>query len=448
MNGGGQPQAARQIQKQLEGIVQANVPGGPPVRGLEARQSVAHSMVSAFSKLPFLARLTDLQRVRLRPEYGSWPDFDTPVPDALKTVPGIRRDPRAEQEAFENGQLRDFKIRFKAEVKWTRGVVVGSVGGGLQTLMDAICDARILRAHRETARLRAAAGRGPVEGRSLSGPELTREIRRLASSIGLSAIGIAEYDPRYQYSGDRNVPCGDRMLVAVLEQNAEQSQVVSSKAHMAQHVANAAAVERLNRLAVLLQAHGYQARVYADESGGMLLHYAVAAGLGQLGMNGQLLTPHAGARVRMFMLNTDAPLDCDEPRDFGITGICEQCGICARRCPSGAIKRRPVEYRGITKWKIATERCLPMVALAHGCAICMKVCPVQKYGLRRVLEEYAMSGEILGKGTDELEAYWWPLKGRAYPAGERPVVDDDVIFPPVLEDMRRELAGDLVAGVR
>ncbi len=40
-----------------------------------------------------------------------------------------------------------------------------------------------------------------------------------------------------------------------------------------------------------------------------------------------------------------------------------------------------------------------------GCAICMKVCPVQRYGMKQVLEHYVDTGEVLGKGTDNLEGY-------------------------------------------
>ena len=46
-----------------------------------------------------------------------------------------------------------------------------------------------------------------------------------------------------------------------------------------------------------------------------------------------------------------------------------------------------------------------------GCGICMKVCPIQKYGMRPVMEHYVETGEILGKGTDNLEGYTLPDKG-------------------------------------
>ena len=75
-------------------------------------------------------------------------------------------------------------------------------------------------------------------------------------------------------------------------------------------------------------------------------------------------------------------------------------------------------------------RCAPVVAQTHGCAVCMKVCPIQRYGLGAVLEEYNASGKILGKDTDELEGY--NFHGTYYPAGERPRLADEFLAPPGL----------------
>ena len=149
-------------------------------------------------------------------------------------------------------------------------------------------------------------------------------------------------------------------------------------------------------------------------------HYAVQAGLGQLGYNGQLLTPQAGSRCRITLITTDAPLEPDGPRDFGVPAICNRCRACVRRCPAGAIPNRPAMHRGVEKVKLNLSRCFPVVAQVYGCSVCMKVCPVQRYGLTRVLDHYEQSGEILGAGTDELEGYDWPLDGLHYGPGERP----------------------------
>jgi hypothetical protein len=83
----------------------------------------------------------------------------------------------------------------------------------------------------------------------------------------------------------------------------------------------------------------------------------------------------------------------------------------------------------VTKAKIKIDRCLPTVVQASGCAVCMKVCPVQRYGIDKVRTHLLATGEILGKGTHELEGYTWPIDGRYYGPGEKPRVTDDLIRP-------------------
>ena len=87
-------------------------------------------------------------------------------------------------------------------------------------------------------------------------------------------------------------------------------------------------------------------------------------------------------------------------------------------------------HRGVEKAKLNLSRCFPVVAQVYGCSVCMKVCPVQRYGLTRVLDHYEASGEILGAGTDELEGYDWPLDGLHYGPGERPALAPDFFDVP------------------
>ncbi len=64
---------------------------------------------------------------------------------------------------------------------------------------------------------------------------------------------------------------------------------------------------------------------------------AVAAGLGQIGWNGLVLTPDFGARVRFNSIITDAPLKVD-PLFTGELCRPERCGLaCVKACPADAL---------------------------------------------------------------------------------------------------------------
>lgn len=352
-----------------------------------------------------------------------WGPPAEPPPAELSTVPGIVRDDLAEDAAFAAQPLHDWfrthaeAVRWMAPHYWRSFLPISR---------------RLLRArraiHHTERNNRDDARPNPVDPHRLN-----EEFRAEARRLGLSAVGVAPYDPRFtfaEYAG-RNV--GDRMVVCVLEQPWEITQrLPCAEAEATALATYASLLERMTELTAWLQQRGFQARAEDYEGEALYIHYGVQAGLGQLGLNGQLLTPQAGSRCRLAGITTDAPLEFDRPRDFGVEGVCNACQVCVRRCPVGAIPAVRREYRGVTKAKLNTKRCFPIVTQVAGCAICMKVCPVQKYGLDAVLAEYKTTGRILGKDTDELEGYDWPVDGRHYAPGERPRIPPELVAPPEL----------------
>lgn len=74
---------------------------------------------------------------------------------------------------------------------------------------------------------------------------------------------------------------------------------------------------------------------------------AVAAGLGEMGSSGALLTPDNGPRQRLICIVTDAVLDVGQP--LAATGVCKKCTICAEACTMSAIsgKREKLDVGGI-----------------------------------------------------------------------------------------------------
>ena len=96
--------------------------------------------------------------------------------------------------------------------------------------------------------------------------------------------------------------------------------------------------------------------------------------------------------------------------------------MCVNRCPGRALMRDKIWWRGLEKNKLYFKRCRPVMARYLGCGICMKVCPIQKYGLQATMEHYAETGQVLGKGTHDLEGY--ELEGKGYfGPGELPVFE-------------------------
>jgi ferredoxin len=105
------------------------------------------------------------------------------------------------------------------------------------------------------------------------------------------------------------------------------------------------------------------------------------------------------------------------------------CQVCVNRCPGRALMRDKIWWRGIEKNKLYFGRCRPVMARHLGCGVCMKVCPTQKYGMKAVMEHYAATGQVLGKGTHGLEGY--TLEGKGYfGPGELPVFNQGFFDMP------------------
>ena len=67
-------------------------------------------------------------------------------------------------------------------------------------------------------------------------------------------------------------------------------------------------------------------------------HAAVAAGLGEVGFSGLLLTPQFGARQRLVSIITDAPLEPSPMYDGPDLCRPDRCGLaCVERCPTTAM---------------------------------------------------------------------------------------------------------------
>ncbi|HRU05216.1 MAG TPA: hypothetical protein P5137_05510 [Candidatus Brocadiia bacterium] len=76
---------------------------------------------------------------------------------------------------------------------------------------------------------------------------------------------------------------------------------------------------------------------------------AAAAGLGEVGLLGDFITPDFGPLQKLSLILTDAPMAFDKPRRFG---FCQGCQACVAACPLAAADagRQNVVQRGGQTW--------------------------------------------------------------------------------------------------
>ena len=263
--------------------------------------------------------------------------------------------------------------------------------------------------------------------------DLTFQIKEKALSLGYDEVGFAKFDRRYTYQSRKSqvrTDLGNAICLAI-EQDYETTQEIPSiEAEKAQGDAYIKQAKLSLGLSEYLLSKGYGAQISGPAwHFGPLIPMFVQAGMGQLGVNGQLLSPYFGSRARLQIIITDAPLKVDKPVDYGMYKFCETCQICFMRCPGKAIQAQRVWFRGVEKNKLIAKRCRPVMARFSGCGICMKVCPIQKYGMKDVMEHYVETGDVLGKGSDDLESYSLGDKGY-FPTGKLPSFNKEFFDMP------------------
>jgi epoxyqueuosine reductase len=143
----------------------------------------------------------------------------------------------------------------------------------------------------------------------------------------------------------------------------------------------------LTEVAKLLTAHGWRARVLADDNALVDRAAAHRAGIGWWGKNANLLLPKLGSWYVLGSVVTDAPLVPSEER---APDLCGSCTRCMDGCPTGAISAPGVvDARRCLAWLLQAEGAFPhehREALGdriYGCDECQEVCPPNRRAPRR-----------------------------------------------------------------
>jgi epoxyqueuosine reductase QueG len=130
-------------------------------------------------------------------------------------------------------------------------------------------------------------------------------------------------------------------------------------------------------LAIWIRSRGYKANAWPGPSASALLLIppAIAAGLGELGKHGSMISRKFGAGVRLAGVTMDMPLVPTSPDRFGADEFCSTCQVCTNACPPGAILEHKQIVRGVERWFVDFDKCIPFFAENASCGICIATCP-------------------------------------------------------------------------
>ena len=210
---------------------------------------------------------------------------------------------------------------------------------------------------------------------------MTQTIKAMAQDEGAAIVGIARVNDSAFYEHSQldyptaicfGIPMNRDAMAAVPHDAAavEVLRVYKELAITGNHVA-----ARIRRM-------GWRAKSYADSNSTDILQIplAIDAGLGELGKHGSLICREFGSNIRIATILTDLPLVPDEPIDIGVEDLCVGCQRCTIDCPPDAITDTKQMVRGVNKWYVDFDKCVPYFSITGGCAICIQVCPFSEDG--------------------------------------------------------------------
>ena len=229
-------------------------------------------------------------------------------------------------------------------------------------------------------------------------PEQEAEsIKKVARFFGADLVGITTYDDRWQYASrvdvrdfsatSNDLPPGITSVIVMGHQMDEglTATYPSALAGAAtgREYSHEAAIA--SQVAAYIRNLGFESVASMNDTG-LVIPYAIQAGLGEYARNQLVITPEFGPRLRFSKIYTSLPLAHDRPRPVGVRAVCDACTRCADACPvkalpfgaPGQASGRSVQ-KGVVKWTSDAEACFGYWAkLASDCAICLRVCPFNR----------------------------------------------------------------------
>jgi epoxyqueuosine reductase len=221
------------------------------------------------------------------------------------------------------------------------------------------------------------------------------EIKKIGKFFGADLVGVTDFDERWIYTDRFNhltgeakpndLPDGLSSIIVIGQaMDAEVIQTApSALAGAATGLGYSQDAAVLLGLAQYIRNLGYQAVPSMNDTA-LVIPLAIAAGLGEYGRHGLVITPEYGPRLRFGKIFTDMPLATDKPQTMGVKEFCEECDRCAQACPANAIPHGgpvPVALnrsglKGVNKWSVDGEKCFSYwTKINSDCAVCVRICP-------------------------------------------------------------------------
>lgn len=226
----------------------------------------------------------------------------------------------------------------------------------------------------------------PAERRAADPGEWTRRIKEFALANDADLVGIAKLDPMWVYDGYEVAEPWVIMLGVAhdfekIKHAPSSRDDLTCQAEIRNQYTRGARAAALLRNFIAETGHAATAHQGPMAAALAMIPAAIAAGLGELGKHGSMINRTYGSNFRLAAVTTTLPLLADREDVFGADDFCLNCQACTVACPPGAIHPTKQTVRGVDKWYVDFDKCLPAFGEYFGCALCVAVCPWSQPGV-------------------------------------------------------------------
>jgi epoxyqueuosine reductase QueG len=217
----------------------------------------------------------------------------------------------------------------------------------------------------------------PVEPRTHADESILTEVQNLAFCKGISSIGYTKVSPSWIFQ--HKAILYENAIVFAMEMDKPSIDSAPSVACMKTVMETYRDQGRIaNKIASFLREQGFGAHA-GHPLMGLALYppMAQSEGLGWIGLNGIIITPEHGPRVRLAAVFTsieNLPFAKGNEHAW-IEGYCDSCRVCIKKCPPEALYGEPVVHDHGRLTYVENELCFPYFDDYFGCSVCVKVCP-------------------------------------------------------------------------
>ena len=346
------------------------------------------------------------------------PEVTIGIPEELETTPGVPMNQREVDWYAREYPLETQNITERASREWAN------------TLRDQHAEMREIRKEHDRLNkplIMAARLTGDQEPTAEpTGEDVSQLIKNKAREVGFQEVGITAFDLHYTYQSKKDWVKFPHVICLGYEQDFEPTQTIPSVDAEIVHSstyrtegARFAGARKLHPLPWLSGAGAQPQRQHRPL-------YSVVRG-GRSGPIGRLwlsVDPSRGQPPAHYAYNHRRQRVLRPAGGLWYPRLLPGLPGLRQPLPRPGPHAGQDLVEGCEKNKLYFKRCRPVMARYLGCGICMKVCPVQKYGLKNVMEHYAATGQVMGKGTHDLEGY--TLEGKGYfGPGELPVFESN-----------------------